>query len=168
MQLDLPRPQFLGTLPAGEAGTRATLRVMRDLVRRYKRADPIRRTALELTAALQPKNWMQEVRAVFSFVRDRIRYTRDVRGVETVQTPIATLELEQGDCDDKATLLAALLESIGHPTRFVAVGYRSPTEFSHVYVETRIGPRWIGLDATMPYEVGWTPPLGLARMIVYN
>lgn len=168
MILETERPQYLGTIPQGESGTRATLRVMRDLVRRYKRHPRIRNTALELTAGLPPKDWLAEVRAVFAFVRDRIRYVRDVRGLETVQTPDATLDLEQGDCDDKSTLLSALLESIGHPTRFVAVGFTPSGQFSHVYVETRVGMSWIALDATMPYEAGWRPPGAKARMIVHN
>jgi transglutaminase-like putative cysteine protease len=168
MHLETVRRQYLGTLPPAEAGTRATLRVMRDLVRRYKRAGRIRETALELTAGLRPKDWPAEVRALFEFVRDRIRYVRDVHGVETIQTPDVTLDLEQGDCDDKSTLLAALLESIGHPTRFVAVGFSAPDSYSHVYVETRVGPRWIALDPTVPYAAGWAPPRAASRLIVHN
>lgn len=168
MFLDLPRPTFLGALPPGAPGTRATLVAMSDLVHRYKRADRIRSTAIELTRGLAPKDWSAEVRALFDFVRDHIRYTRDVRGVETLQTPDATLDLEAGDCDDKSTLLAALLESIGHPTRFVAVGYRTPGDFAHVYVETRVGNRWVALDATMNVEAGWSPRPPVTRMTVHN
>lgn len=168
MQLESRRPQYLGNLPSGAEGTHATLRVMRDLVHRYKRAAPIRETALDLIADLPPKDWRAELRAVFAFVRDRIRYTRDIRGVETVQTPAATLDIGQGDCDDKATLLAALLESIGTPTRFVAVGYRAPEQFSHVYLEARAAGAWIPLDATMPVEVGWKPRASVARFVLPN
>ncbi len=50
------------------------------------------------------------------FVRDNIRYIKDIRDVETVAYPDITLQQGQGDCDDKSVLLASLLESIGHPT----------------------------------------------------
>jgi transglutaminase-like putative cysteine protease len=120
-----------------------------------------------LVAGLAPKDWIGELRALFNFVRDRIRYVKDVRGLETLQTPPATLEVGQGDCDDKSTLLAALLESIGHPTRFVAVGFVQPGRYSHVYVESRAGSRWIALDATMPHDAGWMPPGAVARLIIH-
>lgn len=142
---------------------------MRDLVNRYKRHDAVRSAALDLVRSLPPKDYAREVNAIFTFVRDRIRYTKDVNGVETVQTPPATLELEAGDCDDKATLLAAMLESVGHPTRFVAVGYTGPDTFQHVYVETYVGRRWVPLDATMTgAPVGWQPKPPSARMVVHN
>lgn len=159
MQLSLSRPTYLGALPPGESGTRATLDVMRRLARRFKTDDTIRTTAIELTADLPPKDWAGQVRALFTFVRDRIRYTRDVFGVETLQTPIVTLDLAAGDCDDKSTLLAALLLSIGHPARFVAVGFTSPGNYQHVYVETLIGKSWFALDPTVQTAtVGWRPP----------
>lgn len=142
--------------------------MMQGLVARYKGAGQVRQTALDLVAALRAKDWAAEVRAVFNFVRDHVRYVRDVRGIETLQTPLVTLELEQGDCDDKSTLLASLLEAIGHPTRFVAVGYGKPGQFSHVYVESRIGARWLPLDATMNVEAGWAPRAPVSRLVVHN
>lgn len=170
MLLSLPRPTSLGEIPPGEPGTRATLNAMRAMVRRFKSDDRIRTAALDLVRGLPPKQWLSEVRALFEFARDAIRYTRDIKGVETLQTPVATLELEAGDCDDKSTLLAAMLEAIGHPTRFVAVGFVSPYAYSHVYVETRVGRNWIALDPTVATaRVGWAPPqTALARMVVHN
>lgn len=168
MQLMQRRLSFLGTLPADSPGTHATLKIMAGLVRQYKRDPMIRDTAISLTSSLRPRDWSGEARALYEYVRDRIRYTRDVLGVETIQTPPVTMELEAGDCDDKSTLLAALLESIGHPTRFVATGYKAPQHFSHVYVESLIGSRWLPLDATTTHEFGWTPRTPVSRMIVFN
>lgn len=168
MQLAQPRQQFLQEIPSGSAGTAETLRLMRSLVQRYKRSPQVRETALELLAAVRPKDWRGEIDALFKFVRDSIRYTRDIRGLETLQTPPVTLEVAAGDCDDKSTLLAALLESVGHPTRFVAVGFRSPDSYSHVYVETRIGTRWMPLDPTVEHELGWMPRTPVARMVFHN
>jgi transglutaminase-like putative cysteine protease len=168
MHLSIPRPQVLGEIPAGEPGTRATLAAMRRLVDRFKTDSRIREAALTLVRGLPPKAYAREVHAVFRFVRDAIRYVRDVHGVETLQTPVATLELEAGDCDDKSTLLAAMLESIGHPSRFVAVGFKSPGHYEHVYVKTRIGQSWFALDPTVSTaEVGWAPPRRtLAQMVM--
>lgn len=92
------------------------------------------------------------------YVRDNIRYVRDVRRVETLQTPLRTLENASGDCDDKATLFAALAESIGFATRFVAYG-REPARFSHVIAEVRHGDRWLGAETTEPVALGWRPKM---------
>ncbi len=103
---------------------------------------------------------MAEIERLWRFVRDQIRYVRDVHGVETVQTPERTLQIGQGDCDDKATLLAAMLESIGHPARYVALAFQ-PSNFSHVLVETKVGrgPRatWIAMETTELKPFGWYP-----------
>lgn len=144
-------------IPSGEDGTRTTLKLMSGLVKAGKTALPIRQLALSLVHRNGQKDWYGEVRDLHQFVRDHIRYVKDIRGVETLQTPEKTLEIGQGDCDDKSTLLAALLESIGHPTKFIAVGF-APKQYVHVLVATKIGPRWIPLETTEPQEVGWFPP----------
>lgn len=168
MLLTTPRRQFLGELPPGEQGTSATLQLMKRLTNQFKRSPAIRETALSLIGDLRPKDWRGEVNALFTYVRDHIRYTRDVRGLETLQIPTVTMDLSAGDCDDKSTLLASLLESVGHPTRFVAVGYTVPGAYSHVYVETKMGQRWVPLDATMPHPLGWSPRPPVARLVVHN
>ncbi len=127
------------------------------LVKEAKKTLPIRQTALSLVNGERQKDWTEEVNRIFEFVRDQVRYVRDVRGVETLQTPGKTLEFRQGDCDDKATLACTLLESIGHPCRFVAIGYGAPGHFDHVYAETKIGPRWIALETTEPVDFGVKP-----------
>jgi transglutaminase-like putative cysteine protease len=168
MQLTQRRLSFLGSLPNDAPGTHTTLKLMAGLVRQFKRDPMIRDTAISLVAGLRPKDWSGEARLLYEYVRDRIRYTRDVSRVETLQTPPVTMELEAGDCDDKSTLLAALLESVGHPTRFVATGYRAPQSFSHVYVESLLGTKWVPLDATTDKPFGWVPRTPVSRMVVFN
>lgn len=176
MRLDNPQPSknrgsatraVLEGLPPGKAGTVETLRRMRDLARAAVR-DPsqrIREKALAIVAFLPSRQWAAEVRALHEFVRDRIRYVRDPVGLELVATPEKVLEYGQGDCDDKSTLLAAMLESLGHPSRFVAVGFNGGP-FSHVYVETKIGARWVPLETIVPMPMGWKPPDSTSRYIL--
>jgi transglutaminase-like putative cysteine protease len=165
------RSQAEFSIPAGRAGVIQTLRMMRGLVKHYKKNAAIRNRALELVNFAADKDYVGEIERVFRFVRDEIRYTLDINGVETLQTPEATLAIGHGDCDDKATLLAALLEASGHHTRFHAIGL-APGELSHVFVETLIGDNeWIALDPTeLDAEVGWTPdgPDVRDRAIIYN
>lgn len=156
-------------LPPGAAGTRATLDLMRQLVRRYKKSVPIRQLAFTIIDRVRGhKNFSDQVRAIHAYVQNHIQFVKDVHGVETLATPIKTLEFRKGDCDDQATLIAALLESIGHPTRFVAIKTEPFGPFVHVFTETKIGSRWIPVETTERWPVGQGPPRFAQRMIVNN
>lgn len=167
MQLQGTHTSTLMMIPSGKEGIIATLKIMRQCVRDGKKTLAIRVKAMELLQGIPPKHWGAEISALFYFVRDDVRFTRDIRGVETIQTPDKTLEFGQGDCDDKSTLLASLLESVGHPTRFVAVGFQ-PGEYEHVYVETRFGEGWLPLETTDPVEPGWYPPGVVSKLVIHN
>lgn len=159
MKIDNPPAahQELLEVPEGAAGTRATLNIMARLVRECRTDPLIRRTAANLVAELPEQSFYAEAEKLFFFVRDSIRYLQDTNNVEVLQNPRITLTERYGDCDDKATLLAALLESVGHPCRFVAVGYTKFDEFEHVYLETKIGARWVAAETTMPVPFGFAP-----------
>lgn len=130
---------------------------MRELVRGGRKNPTVRQLAVALTRNLQQKDWYGEILALFEFVRDKIRYVKDVRTVETLHTPVMVLENGQGDCDDKTVLLASLLESLGHKTRLVAIGF-APEKYSHVYPEVFLNGKWISLETTEPVELGWRAP----------
>jgi transglutaminase-like putative cysteine protease len=138
---------------------------MRSIARQAKKRLPVVELARSLVRHLPPKDWAGEVEALHRFVRDEVRYVRDVRGVETIAIPEYTVATGQGDCDDKGVLLASLLEAIGHPARFTAIGFK-PNAFNHVFVETKIGPQWIALETTEPVEMGWRP--GKFASIMYK
>lgn len=143
---------------------------MRELVRNFRKNLTIRNLAGSLVGNLRQKDFNGEIKTLHAYVRDSIRYLKDIHGVETIQTPLVTLQNQFGDCDDKATLLASLLESIGHPTRFVAVGFQNPGDYQHVYVESRAGNRvsWIALETTQNVPAGWEPKNVVTRLRVYN
>lgn len=140
--------------------------MMTRLVHQGKKAPRVRQKALDLVRYLPQKDWTGQIHAVWDFVKNHIRYVRDIRGVETIHIADEILRQGQGDCDDKAILLASMLESIGHPTRFVAVGFQ-PGKFKHVFVETKIGPRWLALETTEAVRMGWRPP-NIASAMVQN
>lgn len=164
-------PYRLEGLPGGVDGIRATLHHMVRIVREYKKHGGIvtlaRQIIENVSGAPNTKNYAPYVRALFEFVRDRIRYVRDIQGVETLQTPIRTLEIRAGDCDDKSILLASLLASIGLTTRFVALGFNNGP-YSHVLVEVRLGKKWMPLDTIVDDKPpGWMPPKSTRFMRVY-
>lgn len=160
-------PTILIGLPPGREGTKHTLYMMRKLVRQGKKSPMVRQLAVELTQGLEQKNWIGEIDAIHKFVRDRIRFVKDIRGVETLHTVEKILNNSAGDCDDKSILASALLESLGHPTRLVAIGFNKGI-FSHVYPETRIGDKWVTLETTEPVPLGWKPENIVNVMILNN
>jgi len=129
---------------------------MVQLVRLWRKNPGIRQFAASIVQGLPQGDASAEVRALHVFVRDKIRYTNDIRNVETLQTPQATLEMGVGDCDDKTILLASLLESIGRTTRIVAVALGGGP-YSHVVPEVKLGTKWYMLETIKPVEAGWSP-----------
>lgn len=53
-----------------------------------------------------------------------------------------------GDCDDAATLGAALGLAAGLPMRFQVVGFVTDGPFSHVWVDALTTRGWLNLDVT--------------------
>jgi transglutaminase-like putative cysteine protease len=110
----------------------------------------------------RPKDYVAELRCLHAFVRDHIRYVRDVDNVETLQTPVQTLNVLAGDCDDKAMLFCALAGSIGFPTRYAAIGVRGQP-FSHVMAQAFLenAGEYVNAETILtdpPVELGWEPP----------
>ena len=154
-------------IPTGPAGTRQTLNIMRSLTLAGKKSPLVRQQAVFITQNLSQKDFYSEIVSLHRFVRDQIRYVKDVRDVETLHTADAVLSNKQGDCDDKSILLASMLESLGHQTRFVAVGFK-PGRFSHVYVEVYYNGQWLPLETTEKVNIGWRPKNIVSQMIVSN
>lgn len=151
------------TLPDGFAGTYATVARMRQAAMgRYGARSPkIRALAINILRAKQApeKNYTAEAVALGEWVRDNIRYVKDVYGQETLSYPEElAFNSRGGDCDDMSTLLSALLGSIGIPSRFVTIGV-TPVQFSHVYLQAKPKDRWITMDPIMKdKQMGWEVP----------
>ena len=135
------------------------MKLMAGLVRQYRTDQRIREVALRIVGHLRNKHYLDELEAVRLWVRRNVRYTRDVHGVETLHTPAAVLDLMQGDCDDQAILVAALLESIGMRTRFVSVG-PNRGNYVHVFAEAHVSPYgWVAAETTEQVPLGWRPKM---------
>lgn len=163
-----PQPLLTATctpISAGMRGVRQTLAAMRSLVNEGRKTIRIRQAATSAAFLTPEKDELAEVQAVFILVRDGVRYLRDIHDVETLSSPEMTLAQRVGDCDDKTTLLAALLESIGYPTRFVVAGYSQPGEVEHVYLQVFARGEWIDADATENQSLGWAPPAPVTLLI---
>jgi hypothetical protein len=154
-----------GKLPSGDAGTTKTLGIMAQLAQAGALRREVREMAMDVVrnAGTAPHDSLGELAALFAFVRDQVRFTGDIVGVETLQAPHYTLHVMAGDCDDRAVLLVAMARSIGLPAnlRFRVIGAnpRHPGVFSHVYVVANIKGKDIALDPTYPSSrMGWQHP----------
>jgi transglutaminase-like putative cysteine protease len=162
----LPRTSYF-PIAEGPDGTRRTLELMAAKVRQAKLNPMLRMFAAALIQDCPAKAWVTEIRTIFNYVRDQIRYTLDTHDIEVLHGPAFVLRHRYGDCDDKCMLVATLLECVGHPCQFVAVGFAEQGGFSHVMVETsgagETAP--ICLDTTEGEPMGWYPPGVTCRMV---
>jgi hypothetical protein len=151
------------TLAGGFLGTDQTVaRMSAAAMGKYGSKSPkIRALARNIIvqAGVPEKDYEGEARALGKWVRDNIRYLKDPYGQETLSYPEETaFNMRGGDCDDQCALLAALLASVGIPSRFKVMGV-TPLQYSHVYLQARPENRWITMDPIMADKpIGWEVP----------
>jgi len=149
-------------VPKGPRGTIASAGLIAQLIREGARDFYVRQKAIEIfrAAGARPKDRFGEVLSLFHWVRNNIRYTRDIFRVELLHTARLMLELRAGDCDDMTILLGSMLLATGHPVRIALTGFRpkKPHVYSHIYPEVNVKGKWIALDTTMDRPIGWAPP----------
>jgi len=167
--MDRPLNITLQQIPSGYQGTVRTLKHIIDLVKQGAKDFHVRQTAIDilLQRGIRAKDYLGEVKALFEWVQQNIRYTKDTFRVEVLHSARRMLELRAGDCDDMSILLGAMLESIGHPVRLVIIGPDPLKQdlFTHIYLEVFHKGCWISLDATMPYPMGWAPKTFVKKII---
>lgn len=160
---------FLGHIPQGWRGTQKTIKHVQALIRAGAKDFYVRQRAIDilLEKQVKPKDYLAEINALFEWVQQHIRYTKDTFQVEVLHSARRMLELRAGDCDDMTILLGAMLEAIGHPVRLVLSGPDplKPDLFTHIYLDVFHKGRWIPLDATMPYPMGWAPSTLVKKII---
>lgn len=146
-----PGTSYSVPLLEGDAGTEQTVELMRQAVRAGLQVPFVWQTARRIFPNSTYHDDPGQVRKVFAWVKNNIRFMRDPYGQETVSTPERTLEQGFGDCDDITVLMAALLGSLGYRTRIVTVASTPHTEqFTHVYPEVLVRGRWVAVDAARP------------------
>jgi len=147
---------YVRSIAYGDEGIKQTLQQMAEAVKKYR--IQLRPLALRIVRSCPHKDYICEARSIHEFVKNNVRWTRDIYKTETLQSPLRTLQWGAGDCDDIAILTASLFSSIGFPTRFVAVAANPevPHLFSHVYTQVQIGNVWYSSDASNPHApFGW-------------
>lgn len=156
--------EYIGT---GDQAIFNTVTKMKDIINQSSRNSYVREWAKKIVSRVEVNNKKGEAEAIFDFVRDHVRYTKDPAGFEYMQTPPVVLEdirLYQagqgdrpaGDCDDMTLLSLSLLKSIGFSVAIKVVSFHNHKKFSHVYGMTQIGYEWVPFDCVRPDQhMGW-------------
>jgi len=162
---DVPLTVSAVPLAYGSAGTAQTMRAIRAMIEEGKRDPEVIRAATSIIYTTPEKMEAAEACAVFDYVRDHVRYVRDVAGVETLAHPRITLARLAGDCDDQVALLGAMLEAVGYPVRLVVHAYQAPEAWEHVFLQVWAAGRWIDCDPTEREPMGWRPPGAVSEWV---
>jgi Transglutaminase-like superfamily len=143
---------------SGDAGVEQTINQMRSLVDEALRDPSINRLARDIVQSAPAFDDYAEAQALYNWVRQTIRFTKDPVNKETLYPPAELLKIRAGDCDDISMLMGTLLMSVGYPARLMTVAANGD-EFSHVYAEGQINGQWIPMDpARSDSQFGVAPP----------
>lgn len=137
----------------GDLGTAQTIEHIRRLVREGMTDQLVNRLAIAIVraAGVPQFDFVGEIRAIYNWTLQNIRFVRDTFGVETLRSAREILAVRAGDCDDiNAILLPALLLAVGCHVRLVTISSdpQDPHTFSHIYCEVELpSGQWLPLDA---------------------
>lgn len=175
MLVSLGQAEIEQTVAGDEVSTRRArfrsqpdqIRWLRQLVDEYRTSAAIRARARDIVfrqRLCRPKDQLCHALAIGGWVQEHITYVAELP--ETFQTPAATVALGYGDCDDHASLVASLLESIGIESRLLALRWAGM--YRHIFAGACVpagrGQLWVPLDTTLDRPIAWrTNPLALAR-----
>lgn len=143
----------------GIAGIWQTMYIMRDIVYQSVKDREIKDTAVEIIKDIEPLNSLEQVKAIFNWIRKKVRYVKDYYSIEEIQYPRIMLKnikvkgYAYGDCDDMALLSASMLYSIGMKTRFVVIATK-PKHYNHIRTEVMIKDKWIPLELSSRLPFG--------------
>jgi hypothetical protein len=125
---------------SGALANLKTVEIMQKVAHERKSHPLVRQLALLILkeANVMSQNYVDEALAIGRFVQSRVRYVRDIDGIEQLHDPVTMIDQikkgnSQGDCDDMSLLIATLLLSIGHQPYYTIVKY-NPGPWAHIYV----------------------------------
>jgi len=117
---------------------------------------------------------MCELRALYNTVKSELRYVADPVYTDVYASPGRLLKncaegACSGDCDEAASLIAALAGAIGFRVGLRAYGPPASESYSHVYAVAgypkKNPTKWLGLDTTVKQAFpGWEPPMRGAKV----
>jgi transglutaminase-like putative cysteine protease len=170
--LNLVRQQ--STLQDSARSTAQTARVMCEHIRRDSHSPVVISTARRICQAARCQSASDAARAVWLFVKQRVRFVHDDDLItrlfgerdqlELLIAPSALLHMNnpEGDCDDFTMLTCALLAALGVRSQVVCIccDLDDPARFSHVYPRAYLPEvnSWMAVDSSHGSHPGWKVP----------
>jgi hypothetical protein len=149
----------LQSLPANVSGTDRTIKEIARLIEHDLKDQRLRVYVSQILHGVSSKDYVAELERLYSWIVQNVRFQKDPISIETVQSPLFTLRLRAGDCDDHAALMAGMAAAAGLSYRFRVVGY-DVDRLLHIWPEIQVNGQWISADTTEPrYGFGWRPPI---------
>lgn len=143
----------------GKMGSIDTVSLMCKIAREESTNKEVRDFAIEILNhyGTSSHNHLDEAVAIGTYIRDHVRYVKDIDNVEMLTQPRLLMQrieggVARGDCDDMALLTATLLLSIGIVPYFKIVRWTETSgNFNHIYVMVyernyQQKPVWVALD----------------------
>jgi len=143
-------------LPAGAQGNMQTLSQMARIVREDAEQKDVRRWIKRDIIGIENRSLDERINAAFEFCRDKLIYTPEETGFETVADLWSALyslndKHPSGDCAVKSASLATMLACFDLKPIFIAVRQVKNVDwFNHVYVALPSGNGYQSLDPTPP------------------
>lgn len=69
---------------------------------------------------------------IWKYIKDNIKYVRDLIGIEQIRTPERLLSDKIGDCEDYSIFAASILKNLGYNPKFLVVAMDGG--YQHIYV----------------------------------
>ena len=121
----------------------------------------LRQLALSITKHCPERDKRCEAKAVYNFIKGKMRYTGDVgpvamgaggpvEAVDYFQSTKRSLQIGGGDCDDHVRAFASLASLNGLHTRLRVTAESLFGEHGHIYPIVELGDRWVAADTTLP------------------
>jgi transglutaminase-like putative cysteine protease len=159
--------------PDGDAGNMHTVARMAATAKAASTTGIVRAVASAIVGQQPNRDHVAALCGLDQFLRSSIRFKADTLGAEVLVNPEALLH-EIGmngstacDCDDVATLAAAIIRAMGHQPHFVLYRKRPGGTFTHVaYAASVRGSRPIPFDPQEGVKPGtWTAPENLREIV---
>lgn len=170
--------------PDPDRAVAQTIGAMWALVDASDETQRVHRVATIIAASCPQKDFAAQLRAVFWWLKERVRFKRDTFGLEHVRDPDQLLfEIERhgitaADCDDMSTLGAAIVRALGFQPLLITTA-RRPGPFEHVFFgavlngwDIPLDPQERPLPGIWPNPVDrltvWPYPVGVRKSITHR
>ena len=159
------QPSLAMRLSKGDSGIRETLEAMAAaVVDELQNGTAARRVTRAVVG--EETSDLGKMQRIWRFARDRVRFKPDPRRIELVRTPDRMFQIIDqagrfdGDCDDRAVLIASMLGAAGIRPGFFVIGPDPSGPFGHVFAGGVVRGKLIPMDPQEGFPVGSMAPAG--------